>query len=256
MTKALDDKLNTLDLSLFDQIESQTSTQDKRSLLALHAACREAFGDFTYLEIGSHLGGSLQSFIVDPLCCEIISIDPRPLIQPDERWTEGHAYPHNSTERMLALLRQLPDADLTRLRTIEKSTADISPAEIFPAPTLCFIDGEHTDQAALRDADFCRSVVRTPGVIAFHDRAVVGAAIRRFLRSTDGIGYAIGDNMFVVEFGGDRILHHPLVWRMVPNARAWRLANRMRVAHWFATRLGGRMRMRLGPRLREMRRKA
>jgi Methyltransferase domain len=254
VTKTLEDRLNTLDLSLFEQIESQSSPDDRRSLLALHGACRDTFGEFSYLEIGSHMGGSLQSFLVDPVCSAIISIDPRPQVSPDQHVRGGIEIPDNSTQRMLALLSQLPHADLTKLRTIEASTADILPSAVSPAPNLCFIDGEHTNSAAYRDAAFCRAVLRLPGVIAFHDWSRVSVAIGRFLHSSEGIGYPLRGSIFVVELGDDRVFRHPLVRRMVPDARHWELANRVGVAHLLAGRPVERMRrqIRLRTRLRQL----
>jgi hypothetical protein len=76
------DRVAALDTSLFTGIESQTSEPDRQSLLALHAVIGE-HGPFDYLEIGSHLGGSLQALVADPR--SIVSIDTRPLLQPDDR---------------------------------------------------------------------------------------------------------------------------------------------------------------------------
>lgn len=227
-------RLRTLDLSLLRYIESETTAGDKRSLLALHRACRERFGSFTYLEIGSHLGGSLQSFIADPGCTAIVSIDPRPLSQPDERWSEPYRYPGNSTQRMLDLLARVPDAQLEKLETLEARTEDLTPGDIPAAPHLCFIDGEHTVAAARRDADFCLEVVRRPGAIAFHDRAVIGPAIRRSLRRSDGFGYPLPDNIFVVEVGGHPFFGASHVRALVPRARLWALANAAGTARWWA----------------------
>ena len=52
-----DQRLETLDTSLFDDIDSQTTAEDKRSLLALQRAVRESARTFSYLEIGSYMGG-------------------------------------------------------------------------------------------------------------------------------------------------------------------------------------------------------
>jgi hypothetical protein len=68
------DRVSDMDTSLFRPIESQTTEPDRRSLLALHAAIAER-GPFDYLEIGSHLGGSLQAMVADPRCRSIVSID-------------------------------------------------------------------------------------------------------------------------------------------------------------------------------------
>jgi hypothetical protein len=206
------------DPSVFDTIETQMGEGDKRSLLSVQEAIRRR--PYTYLEIGSHLGGSLQPFVVDSRCRAIVSIDPRPTVQPDERWVDGYEYPDNSTQRMLDRLDSVPGGDLTKIRTIEASTADISPAGI--TADLCFIDGEHTNRAALRDAEFCQAC--SP-VILFHDRTIVARAIDEFLRRTRGIGYPLPDLMFVVELEGDFVLRS--VRGQVPHARAWALLNRL-----------------------------
>jgi hypothetical protein len=98
-----EEKLNRLDLALFEKISSQTTEDDKRSLLAIQNATREIYPNYNYLEIGSHLGGSIQPHLVDEKCAKIYSIDKRPLVQPDERGV-NYGYPENSTQRMLDLL--------------------------------------------------------------------------------------------------------------------------------------------------------
>src|SRR5262245_43878359 len=98
-----EEKIARLDPDFFRHIESQSTERDRRSLLALQLSFRRQSKPFVYLEIGSHLGGSLQCLVVDPRCRRIISIDPRPLNQPDERGQRYH-FPGNSTARMLQLL--------------------------------------------------------------------------------------------------------------------------------------------------------
>src|SRR4051794_16482548 len=93
-------RLERLDLSLFEAIPSESYPGDRRSWLALQHAVRRAPAGYTYLEIGSHLGGSLQQHLVDPRCRRIFSIDKRPLVQPDDRGVVWH-YDGNSTARML-----------------------------------------------------------------------------------------------------------------------------------------------------------
>ena len=77
--------IKTLDLGLFEKISSQSSDDDKQSLLACQLATRELAGAYHYLEIGSYLGGSIQPHLLDRHCAKIYSIDKRPLNQPDER---------------------------------------------------------------------------------------------------------------------------------------------------------------------------
>lgn len=96
-------RIEQLDTSLLELIPAQLEEDDRRSLLALHAACSQTYGTFAYLEIGSHLGGSLQALVRDPACTAAISIDPRPAWQPDERGPQ-FGYSDNSTARMLSLI--------------------------------------------------------------------------------------------------------------------------------------------------------
>jgi hypothetical protein len=95
-----EERLRALDLHLFDAIPSQTSRRDRRCLLAMQVVCRERFGEYAYLEIGSHLGGSLQTHVLDPRCRRLYSIDSRPNVQPDDRG-KLDLYPGNATERMV-----------------------------------------------------------------------------------------------------------------------------------------------------------
>ncbi len=63
--------IKALDISLFRHIASQTTSADRMSLLALQLATRDMWGDYSYLEIGSHLGGSIQPHLPDPKCKRI-----------------------------------------------------------------------------------------------------------------------------------------------------------------------------------------
>jgi hypothetical protein len=224
-TRGLEIPADPYDLRAFDHIASQTFDGDRRSLLALRELAA-ADGDFAYLEIGSHLGGSLQPFVVDPRCTAIVSIDSRPPSQPDKRLPDGEHfhYDGNSTRRMLSLLAEIPGADLRKITTIEAATDAIDPASVGVEPTLCFIDGEHTDLAVIRDAVFCATVAPR-SMIAFHDRGVVGRAINAFVRVSGGYACPLPDDMFVVDLGGrgrmDFLMARP--WR-------WRAANALGVA--------------------------
>jgi hypothetical protein len=204
------ERISALDTTLFDHVEVQLDVEDRRSLLALHAGCRAAFGSFYYLEIGSHLGGSLQAFVRDSACHTIVSVDPRPESQPDERGIH-YRYPGNTTQRMLDALAAIPGAELGKLHPIERGTDELSPSEIDASPQLAFIDGEHTDGAALRDARFCATAMNESGCVAFHDAFVVYRGIRRFLSELEGherpfSAYLLPDSIFVVELGDPRLL--------------------------------------------------
>jgi hypothetical protein len=207
-------QLNELDVGLLEEIESQTSADDKRSLLALHLACRRAYGQFRWLEIGSHLGGSLQALVRDPACVRIDSIDPRPELLGDERMSPQR-YPDNSTARMLELLGRLPEADLEKLHTYEAGTPELNGSDFSPAH-VCFIDGEHTDDACAQDARFCQEVIRGEGLILFHDVGVIYRAVAEFAEqlSTDGLESRVAylpDSLFAIEVGGGALLEDPAV---------------------------------------------
>lgn len=71
------------DVRLLDHIEAQLLGADKRSLLDVQQAIRECVGQYTYLEIGSYLGGSIQVHLLDPRCKQNFLIDKRLLGTPD-----------------------------------------------------------------------------------------------------------------------------------------------------------------------------
>jgi hypothetical protein len=209
-----------LDDTLFDVVESQTTVNDRRSLLALHhAAARLTGGGFAYLEIGSHLGGSLQVLVRDRRCERIFSIDARPDTVPDER---GYAfsYPANSTARMVAELSTVRGADLDKLRTIDASTATLDPQLFDARPSLCFVDAEHTDEAVRRDGHFCRNLLGEAGVLAFHDAYVVYRGLSAFLddlsrSSVEHHVLFLPDTLLVVEFGDARLLRLPQIRKQI-----------------------------------------
>ncbi len=172
-------RIERLDIGLFAHAPSQSTDDDRRSLLALEAAMGRD-RQFVYLEIGSYLGGSLQPYLVDPRCLRIVSIDSRPYSLPDERGGRL-SYPLNTTQNMLDALKSVPGADFTKLVTLERGTEVLKASELPVRPDLCFVDGEHTDGAVLRDARFCLEAVRDNGCIAFHDANIVYRGIAAFL---------------------------------------------------------------------------
>jgi hypothetical protein len=219
-------RVDCLDESLLDAIAGGCgSSVDRRSLLAVHAAVATR-GEFSYLEVGSYHGASLQSFIADPRCRGIVSVDRRDATSPDER-PEGVArYPDNTTARMLQCLRGVPGADLRKLTTIEAPTGDVDPAEV--SADLCLIDGQHTNAAALEDARFCREAIGDHGVILFHDRVIVDRGIRSFLTELSGYrAYPLAHDLFVVEIGVPSLLADSRVRAQVPR-RAWLVVDRLR----------------------------
>lgn len=226
------ERIKSLDIGLFDHVEAQSSTDDRRSLLALQDALAERIGTFVWLEIGSFRGGTLQPLVMDPRCEKVISIDPRPQVVRDDKWGEWTYGPENTTEGMLAGLARIPGADTSKIEPIERGTADI-PIESLDRPDFCFIDGEHTRAAVLQDARFCHNLLQDDGVIAFHDFQVVEPAVGDFLRELKAryMAYLLSTSVFVVEIGnGTPLLSAPLVRAQVRRPEyVWKLTSRLRL---------------------------
>ncbi len=177
----VDMKLNALDISLFDKIISQTTPEERKSLLAVQNVVRNAMDDgYVYLEIGSHLGGSIQPYLLDNRCRRIYSIDKRPSQQPDDR-RPGYiaTYEGNSTERMLANLRGIDPEGTRKIVCFDSDARDILPHRIEHRPDVCFIDGEHTHRAVLSDFLFCFKVTQGQSAIIFHDVFIFFNTIKR-----------------------------------------------------------------------------
>lgn len=182
-------RVDSLDTALFTTVLSQTSEEERRTLLAVQRAIARRFGQYTYLEIGSYLGGSLQPHVADPRCTEIFSIDPRPDCPPDDRVPgDGIEYTGNTKQQMLTGLSAIDPQGVAKIVCIDSDAKDVPPTCIAPSPHIAFIDGEHTHAAALSDFAFCEKVVRNDGVILFHDFGVVHAAIHQICRSLDRKG--------------------------------------------------------------------
>ncbi len=204
--------INELDLKLFEKITSQSTDHDKQSLLAVELAVRELVPEYNYLEIGSYLGGSIQPHLLDPKCRRIYSIDKRPLSQPDERGFD-FIYKNNSTGRMMEMLKTVAE-DRSKMVTIDGDAKTIDPAEVADKIQLCFIDGEHTDEAVMSDFKFCLQVLDDNGAIVFHDAQItyngIGSCITYLEKNDISFrAYVLPHIVFVVEIG-DFPLHENL----------------------------------------------
>src|SRR5262249_59221053 len=150
MQTDFDRAIASLDVSLF-QIESQTSIEDRRSLLAIQNAVRSWKRDYVYLECGSHLGGSLLPPLLDPHCSRVYSVDKRPLAQPDERGVKWE-YADNSSQRMIANLLRFVGANcLQKLQVFDVDAGELAAGQIQEKPDLVLIDAEHTNSAVFSD---------------------------------------------------------------------------------------------------------
>jgi hypothetical protein len=218
-------RVENQDTSLFAAIHSETSQDDRSSLLAIQAsvACRR--NPYRYLEIGSHLGGSIQPHLLDPRCAGIVSIDKRPEFQPDERDSlYAHEYRGNSTARMMANLKLLSPDQAGKVTTIDGDTGEIDLSALPFHPDLCFIDGEHADNSVLRDFEFCVRAIEEPALIVFHDAEIVFRGLKRAIEVLKASGrrwhaYHLPTSIFVVELGGEWCIHkdEPILRLLIDN---------------------------------------
>lgn len=241
-------KLDALDLSLFDAVASQSTDGDRRSWLAVQRAIRRPSG-YTYLEIGSHLGGSIQQHLVDPYCRRIVSIDRRPLSQPDDRGFVAR-YEENSTARMLDNLRRVSPEVVGKIVCFDLDARDVDPARIPEPADFCFIDGEHTHASVLSDFEFCLKVSSPNAAICFHDALVLYRSIAEVMSSLRARGVPfharkLGGSTFGLFLRECRALDDPYLtlsqdgsrWIRGRRIRGW-LPREMRpAARWVARRL-------------------
>ena len=163
------------DPSIFS-IRSKTTTGDRRSLLRLQGIAR-ARGPYTYLEIGSYLGGTLLPHVLDDRCRRIIAIDTRPPMSADIRG-EKISYSDASTEAMLCTLREKAgDKAIGKIITFDLDAAAVAKKGIPHLADLAFIDGEHTNEATFDDFISTLSMCKENALIAFHDSNLITDAI-------------------------------------------------------------------------------
>lgn len=217
-----EEMLKRSDLRLFEKITSQTDEFDKRSLLACQRATRNLLGKYVYLEIGSYLGGSIQPFLLDSSCETIFSLDKRPFSQPDERGVD-FIYKNNSTARMLDNLNLVAPGNLDKIVCIDGDVSEIDKTKITRKPDLCFIDGEHTDEACQRDFHFCLETMnRERGAVVFHDAAVIYHGLKEIVEFLEAkeikfTAYNLPDVMFVIEIGDFPLHRDAEISRMLIN---------------------------------------
>ena len=200
--EAIVERIEAGDVSLFDCIETQNTSDDRNSLLQLQLAVRRG-GPYAYLEVGSHVGGTLQPHVVDPLCIEIISVDARPASQPDQRG-KIFDYPENSTARMLESLATVPGANLRKIRTFDSDVSRLTADDIRTRPAYCFIDAEHTDSAVQADFDACFRLLGGVGIFCFHDAWILYQDLSGIIKSLEERGIAfkclhLPDSVFLID---------------------------------------------------------
>lgn len=156
------------DLAIF-RIAPEMPHEDRSSSLAIQNVVRQRAPGYAYLEVGSAPGGSLLPHLADPACRIATSVDPRPASQPDER---GRSFDYRdvSMDRMrTGLAAHLPPASMSKLRTLELTASQLTPAQVDAPYDLILIDAEHTNIGLFRDFLSVRSLVSPNAIIAFQD---------------------------------------------------------------------------------------
>ena len=98
----LDVRIKRGDASIFTIITA-LSQADKAVFLELQNIVGSLHPGYCYLEVGSDRGGSIIAPLFDSRCGTLVSVDPRPEIQPDERGV-SFSFPENTTAKMLEIL--------------------------------------------------------------------------------------------------------------------------------------------------------
>jgi len=128
---------------------------------------------------------------------------------------------------MLESLRQIPGSDVSKTTTFEASTSGLNATMINARPALCFVDGQHTDEAVSADTRFCLSVLADNGIIMFHDANVIYGGLRKILPELTASGRVfraevIPGSIFLIEFGSLGLCDmEPLQGRVRENYKAY-----------------------------------
>jgi methyltransferase family protein len=226
-------RIGALDLSLFAAIYSQSDDGDKCSWLALQRTVRRSQKSYVYLEIGSHLGGSIQPHLLDPRCRRIYSIDKRPIEPLDDRG-QRFRYEGNSTARMLSNLRAIEANQVAKIVCFDSDARDVDPIQLLDPPNLCFIDGEHTQSAVLNDFDFCTRVCSSRAIICFHDDWIVYPALAQIIRALRKQGirfmaFKLLGSTFAIALGASSVPEDSFIQSIALNGRLFILRTRARL---------------------------
>ena len=185
------------DLSIYDHVQAQLGPDDKVALLTVFAAVRRHLGTYTYLEIGSWQGGSLQPIVADPACVRAYSFDARKGGPKYETW---------NASRMRANLARVPGADPEKLHCFDRAFAGGEIGTLtWDAVDVAFIDGWHTPDMAWRDFEALRANAEDEPLPVFlwHDVDMIATAFKRAHKALPGsVAYRLSDKVGMI-YAGD-----------------------------------------------------
>ena len=154
-------------------IHSQTSIADKLVLLKVRKLL-QVLPSYSYLEIGSYLGGSLTPFLKDPQCASILSIDQRGSQPADERGLK-YNYTGVTHQTMIDNLNK-HNFNASKLETFDGSVSEYNDKD--NKFNLMFVDGEHTDWACFRDFIHGMKLLADDSIVVFHDSSLIYKSLK------------------------------------------------------------------------------
>lgn len=187
------------DVTLYQLVPTQTSVGDRTSLLELQRVVRAKGVCYSYLEVGSFLGGTLTPLCLDSACRSMYSVDSRVLTAPNEGGALESEYGVHTSEAMRQRLFAATGFDVSRLTCFDSDIQEIPTDAISEKVDYALIDGEHTNDAVVRDFLSLERFLATDAVIAFHDYWCVKSGVDQIeshLRSQ-------GRRFLSVKLGGD-----------------------------------------------------
>lgn len=168
---------DTTDIATLFPIASQTSDTDKLFLKNVISLLSEKTGSFSYIELGSFLGGTLAPFLVANACSSVLSVDDRERQQPDERGPK-YDYAGITSQTMIDNLQKngLPTS---KLKTFDGSIENMPVSQ--SKFDLGFIDAEHTDEAVFRDFVYLLEHMKRDCIVMFHDSSLTAKGIANII---------------------------------------------------------------------------
>lgn len=121
---------------------------------------------------------------------------------------------------MLDNLEKVYRPGLQKITCIDDDGSNIDPQVISPRPQVCFIDGEHTDEACFRDFLFCLKVLEDDGLLVFHDAPIVYNGLSQIVayleeRQVRFHAYNLPETVFVIEINDFAIHKLPVIHGML-----------------------------------------
>lgn len=184
----MSDHRQGLELKLFGPTTHYEQPTHIEAFIAVQRLVRE-IGQYSYIEVGSARGASLEPHLIDPKCDSAMSIDLRVVQQWDERGTHFY-YAGETTSGMIRDLQKHCTAqELTKLQTVDGSSAEIGKlVREGKRFQIGLIDAEHTNTAVFDDFANLYPAMANDSCILFDDANLVFAAIENAGRALQLLG--------------------------------------------------------------------